>query len=377
MNSLEDGLVSPHGKVIKALETLLVGTCVELTFGTSTKVGQKREMNHCVATGVRLLGTTSNETVMSILSTQVVPSHKPAAVQLCRDIVSMTQQNSNDPNSSSFLYDTKSQITDTLDQKTFPDLLRLESFALESQSGRGPVSDVSHVMCSVDDEQDDGVQTSEEIVHELESEWENTQKHQLSHVDADLALSEEVLSELQESFDHSRRCSPAPTRSSVSLSAVTSATVTPLSSLRGTHLTWSSWRLPSPGGCCGTPELFSSRKKLTQRGRVGELPTSLSFTPELFGPTPLVCRCHDHPSTFTISSTPLSLSGKTNTPQEGEFVDDSTSAAQPDDSGTSQQLLFSVKTCNGREYPNIRTPQSQHKHSFAFECTISSPDLFS
>ena len=418
LNSVEDGWVSRHGKVIKALEMLLVGTCVELTFGTSpsscqcAEVGQEREMNHRVATGVRLLGTNSNETVLSILSTQVMPPQKPAAAQLCRDPVSMTQQNSTDPNSSSFLYESDSQIINTLDPKNVPDQLRLESFVLESQSGHEHASDASHVLCSVDDEKDDDLQKSEEIVRELESEWQRTQttqKQQLPHEDADLALSEEVLSELQESFDHSidssppltgrdstppltgrdsspplagrdsspplagRDSSPPPNGScSESLSSVTSATITPLSNL-------SSWRLPKFGGCCcGTPELFSSRKKLAPQGRAGELLPSLSFTPELFGPTPLVCCRHGYPSTSRISSTPLSLSGKTNAPQEEGLVDNrTTTAPQPHgDLETSQELLFCGRTCSPQEYQNYYTPRSLRKRSFTFECTISSPDLF-
>lgn len=388
------------------------------------RVGQKREMSHCVATGMRLLGANSDKTtVFSLLSTQTTLSSSLSSLTAATTLskAKMTQQNSTDLDSSSFLYDTKSQTTDTLNgQRTLCSPLKLESFLLETQSGHSSCVGQDLPSMSIDRDVVDSdvysLETSEEVVRELETEWENTQqisqqqKKQLLS-DFDLSFSEDVLSELQETFDDSMDPSSVPGHdtSTYNHSLQSSAsTDTPLSNcFMKTDLLNSQQRLSTicgsyMDGCCGTPELFSSQKKpkLNHHGRLmRETEPSISFTPELFGTTPFVCR-NNSSYLSSYSSTPLSFSvsgkSKARTPKRS-LCRDSSSIAPLDLSHsiifTSSQLLDS---CNKRTQsfagsnrvatgtPNFYTPSPaaavravSQLNEHSLQVTVSSPDLFS
>ena len=410
--------MSRHELVLKMLRMFLTGACVELTFARGlnrihrTENGQTMTSN-CVASGVKILGANSNETVLSLLTTQASLSHKSTAspsigqgpkdevnnLAAANDSSLMTQQNStvlrHDHDSSSFLYDTQSQTMGAVTQRTSRPL-QLESF-LETQSKCGRLEFRNDgVAFGVDDVPD--LETSQQIIHELESEWEGSQliqQHhhkQLPNVDFDLALSEDVLSELQQTFDLSRDIEPSPTptrstiasRCSLAAAAPDTGIVTPLSKFMGTQGA-KSWRpsTTSTTSCYGSPELFSAYKSSHKKqtllgGRVRELSEPSSFSPELFGPTPLVCRYSSSLASVSATTTPSGLRSKAHTPKRSLLHLDSTlttplshaAVSQTSSIVTGSSRLDNLSLC-------VYTPQNQSKESRTMSCTVSSPDLFS
>ena len=361
-----------HQLIVGALRKLLIGACVELRFASSAlhhgargcrtlaEVKQKRRMSKLVATGVKLLGASRDETVLSLLSAQLPTSPQPSMT---------TQQNSNDHDSSSFLYDTKSQAGGTVIQKT-GSLLQLESFNVTQSGGSLNVpppalaqddvhtsEDWSYMHTTVDDEE-----ITEGIVREMETEWESTQlsqQYQRQQLpEADLALSEDLLSELQQSFDQP---SPAPTP------LLPNTAATPLSQFTDgdSYLCRSS----TSRMCYGTPELFSSHKKPTQRGKVGELEPP-SFSPELFGPTPLVSRYTNDDASLSI--TPLAVRMSKVQPPKRTLLHDRTRTPLSHD--ITPQVLDSGSRQGKHTHP--LTPLTHNKESFKLD-DIASPDLFS
>ena len=407
--------MTKHELLLKALRTLLIGACVELTFArgsdihhTGTGNGQTMKMASCVASGVKLLGASNNETVLSLLIAQAL-SQKSTASPFIREgseerdtctlagandsslMTQVTQQNPlisrHNHNSSSFLYDTKSQTDDVVTQSTSHPL-QLESFQ-EAQSGCVSKSRNNCVAYyRIDDVPD--IQASQQIVRELESEWENSQQIEQAYkqlpgdVDFDLALSEEVVSELQQTFDLSRELESTPlpattTAKRCSLATVRAADttlniITPLPNFMATDAK-SSDSTARTMPCYGSPELFSSckpsHKKQTHLGRVGEQSLSSSFSPELFGPTPLVCRLSS--STANISATPSGPRSKIHTPKRSLLHDSTLTTplchvSQVSSIGSNSSKLDNL--C-------VSTPQTQSKESSTVSCTASSPDLFS
>ena len=386
--------------LIKALRSLLIGACVELNFAKNCSsrcnIEQRREMGHHVATGIKILGANDKETVFSLLSIQktspLAPLHTPLPVRQQGRM--MSQQNcSADLDSSSFLYDTKSQLSGTFHRRTVLPL-KLESFLCETQTGSSSIEDQSQMSSEKDDSLDS--ETSREIVCELESEWESSQQTLALHTrelltEDNLAFSEEVVNELDESFDNSMETSTArdlakdtsisvPASTNASLSGVdinvrpTSTTDTPLTNFSSVELNVSR---SSPS--CGTPELFSSQKKLGRHGSASlmrEMESS-SFTPELFGATPLV---RDYPS--SISSTPTSLSSRTHGLSKRSLLQDSTITPLghcfSHSVVTSQLLDGSSVSCSRQGHTDLCTPHSQGEYSRdLFTSSVSSPDLFS
>ena len=406
--------MTKHELLLKALRTLLIGTCVELTFARGLDIhhngtgnGQMMKMTSCVASGVKLLGASNNETVFSLLTAQA-SSQKPTALPFFRegceerdtytlvganDSTLMTQQNSiisrHDHDSSSFLYDTKSQTIygQTADAFTHSTShpLQLESFQ-ETQSPKSLNKSITFRMDHVPD-----IEASQQIVRELESEWENSQQIEQSYkqlpgdLNLDLALSEEVVSELQQTFDLSRELESTPLPATTiakrhSLATIRAADttlniVTPLPNFAATDAKSSDSTVRTMP-CYGSPELFSSckpsHKKRTHLGRVGEQSLSSSFSPELFGPTPLVCRLSSSPA--NISATPSGPRSKIHTPKRS-LLHDSTLTTPL----CRASQVSSIVGSSSSKLDNlcISTPQTQSKESYTISCTASSPDLFS
>lgn len=397
--------MTKHELLLKALRTLLIGACVELTFArgydvhhTAAENGQTMKMSSRVASGVKILGG-NNETVLSLLTAKASLSHKLTTspfvgegsedkaiiangLAAANDSSLMTQQNSvvpgHDHDSSSFLYDTKSQ---RVDQSTSHPL-QLESFLETQQSGCAPSQSVNDNVAFSDHAYGDDmpdIEASQQIIRELESEWENSQqiqwqtyKEQLpGDMNFDLALSEDMVSELQQTFDLSKDLELPATiaRSSLTTAAAdtTLKTVTPLSKFTKTM------------SCYGTPELFSSCKPSHKKqGRVGELHVSeqSSFSPELFGPTPLVCRHCSSPANLS-AATPSGLRSKIHTPKRFLLHDSTLATPFCPAAAVSQASRLSTTSSNKLENSCISTPQTQSKESYIMSCAASSPDLFS
>ena len=384
---------------------------MELTFDRGYNIHHttpSMKMSSCVASGVKILRS-NKETVLSLLTAQASLLHKSTpspfvgegtedktianGLAAANDSFLMTQQNSvvprHDHDSSSFLYDTESQV---VDQST-SHRLQLESFLGTQQSGYASSQSINNnIEFGVDDAPD--IEASQQIIRELESEWENSQQIQQQRykgqlpgdVDFDLALSEEVVSELQQTFDLSRDLeSPATIASRSSLMAAaadnTLNIVTPLSNFTNTGLRSSIAKTMS---CYGTPELFSSckpshNKKQTHLGRVGELHVSeqSSFSPELFGPTPLVCQHCSSPA--NLSATPSGLRSKIHTPKRSLLHDSTVTTPLCHAAAAVSQASRLSSSSNSSKLENScsSTPQAQSKESYTILCTASSPDLFS
>jgi hypothetical protein len=366
---------------------------------------------------MKILGGT-NETVLSLLSAQAKLSQCHKKSTFVKDLEGPEERDTNNSaaandssltaqhnfvvhhDSSSFLYDTKSQRLDTVSQRPTDHPLQLESF-LETQSGCA-------TSVSTDDSNPFGVydvldeEASQQIIRELESEWEDSQqinKQLPGDLDFDLALSEEMVSELQQTFDLSGdlacTCTPpepgtttAKRRSLATMSTQASDTtftdlnniVTPLSKfMRKSSDSTIIGTLPG----YGTPELFSSckpsHKKLTHlRGAGnGEQSQSSSFSPELFGPTPLVCRLGSFPT--NIGATPSGLrSSRLHTPKRS-LLHDSTLTTPLCQAAASESQASRLSSSGIR--PGNSTPQTQSKellsHTLSYTASSSSPDLFS
>lgn len=408
-----------HDLLLNSLRMLLIGACVELTFargsdirhdtGTGTGNGQTVKMSGQIANGMKILGG-NNETVLSLLSAQEERSHKPAFVDLERseerDTGSLaaanhssmtTQHNSRcvvHHNSYSFLYDTKSQKVDAATQGPTNHPLQLESF-LETQSRSQSINDSGPLGVHVEDPD---VEASQQIIRELESEWESsqqTQKQLPGDLDFDLALSEEVVSELQQTFDLSGDLASTPEPGATlakrrSLAKARDAdttliglnTVTPLSNFVSKSCASTVNRTVQ---CQGTPELFSSckptHKKLTHLGGGAREQSQSSpyFSPELFGPTPLVCRLSGPPA--NTGATPSSLRSKMHTPKRSLLHDSSLIMTTPlcHAAAVPQDLMSRPLNTSGvsNNYSCISTPHTQSKESNTILSTASSPDLFS
>lgn len=425
-----------HELLLNTLRMLLIGACVELTFArgsdvhpdTGTRKGQTPKIGSRIANGMKILGG-SSETVLSLLRAQEKLSqhHKSTCVRNLeeskeRDTNSLTAVNNSSlttrhnsmvhHNSSSFLYDAKSQRVDTVSQRPTINLpLQLESF-LETQSRCTIFQSINDSdRFGVDDVPD--IEASQQIICELESEWEYSQqirnyKQLPGDLDFDLAMSEEVVSELQQTFDLSRdleatpvpgatrvkRCSLATTAQAEDSTLADFNIVTPLSNFVSKSLDSTVRRTVS---CCGTPELFStckpSRKKLTHLGGggggVGEHPQSQlsSFSPELFGPTPLVCQLSSSPANVTsTSATPSNLrrsridlhtpNCKRSLLHDGTLKTPHCHVATSAAAAVSQDLVLRLSSSR-LENSCISTPQTQSKESHTVSYSASSPDLFS
>ena len=398
--------MSKHELLLNALRTLLIGACVELRFARGSDTGQV--MNRSISNGIKILGG-NKETVLTLLSAQKKLSqcHKSFVRDLGpeeRDTNNLaaandssfsttTQHNSEvHHNSSSFLYDTKSQRVDPTNHP-----LQLESF-IETQnrcdapsqyiSGSGPFG--------VDEVPD--VEASQQIILELESEWENSQqthKQQLpGDLDFDLALSEEVVSELQQTFDLSGDVASTPEpgaavakRRSLATTQAADTTftglniITPLSRVMSKSLDSTIVRT-MPG--YGTPELFSSckpsHKKLTHlREGVGEHSLSSSFSPELFGPTPVVCRQLSsspdlEPANICTGATPPGLRrSKLHTPKRSLLHDSTLTTPTLLCQAAAESQVSRLSTGPGNSTPQTESKESPPTLSY----TVSSPDLFS
>ena len=393
--------MSKHELLLNALRTLLIGACVELRFARGSDTGQV--MKTSISNGIKILGG-NKETVVTLLSAQTKLSqcHKLFARDLGpkeRDtnnlaaandssFSTITQHNSEvHHDSSSFLYDTKSQ---RIDPTNHP--LQLESF-LETQNRCDAPSQFDSGPFGVDEVPD--VEASQQIIRELESEWENSQQtHMPGDLDFDLALSEEVVSELQQTFDLSGDVASTPEpgaavakRRSLAMTQAPDATftglniITPLSRVMSKSLDSTIVRtMPS----YGTPELFSSckpsHKKLTHlREGVREQSLSSSFSPELFGPTPVVCRQLSsspdlEPANICSGATPPGLRrSKLHTPKRSLLHDSTliTPTLLCQAAAESQDSRLSTR-------PGNSTPQTESKESPpTLPYTLSSPDLFS
>ena len=355
--------------MIKTLETLLIGSCVELTFN-DFNIGQRREQRTCVATGVKVLGPNGNENVFSLLTNQMAPL---SSRDSCTAAIA-TQQHSTTLDSSSFLYDTSSQAAD-VDLGTSCPVLKLESFLQYSQQQSVSTSpaerDVTHL--TGNSQVDDSLhlydrEAAEEIVLELETEWESTQQ-QLS--DIDLAFSKDVLSELQQTFTlSSREASPAPSSTQI---AVTTCQLTPTSSAAAVACAGSGVKHHLSNS--ETPELFSGHKRPSQQlgGPMNQ------FTPEMFDYTPFVCRCSNR--SLSTRSALLNLSSKESTLTPKRFPLHNCTSTTPAPLSLSTPLpphSDSYSTVDSLEHSHY-TPLTQNKLSFDLGCStfVSSPDLFS
>lgn len=360
--------------MIKTLETLLIGSCVELTFN-DFNIGQRREQRTCVATGVKVLGPNGNKNVFSLLTNQMAPL---SSRDSCTAAIA-TQQHSTTLDSSSFLYDTSSQAAN-VDLGTSCPVLKLESFLQYSQqqsvSSTSPAErDVTHLAAGNSQVDDSLVlhlydrEAAEDIILELETEWESTQQ-QLS--DVDLAFSKDVLSELQQTFTlSSREASPAP--SSTQIAVTTTCQLTPTSSAAAVACASSDAKRHFSNS--ETPELFSGHKRPSQQlgGPMNQ------FTPEMFDYTPFVCRCSNR--SLSTRSALLNSSSKESTLTPKRFPLHNCTSTTPAPLSLSTPLpphSDSYSTVDSLEHSRY-TPLTQNRLSFDLGCStfISSPDLFS